>query len=211
MNIFFYILCCCCLACCTLVIGITNPIHSILLLISVFALGTILLLMLNVEFFGLIFLIVYVGAIAVLFLFIVMMLDIKVVNVSQKIKDFFSYRNFITLLILICLLILTNEDLISLSQFDNINNTVIGFDEYTDYSKILKHQSHLQVLGIALYKDYIIPFLLCGFILFIAMVGAIIVTLEDEILKSVKQQNPVSQGFRSADHSIFNFKVYKKS
>ena len=166
--------------------------------------------MLNVEFFGIIFLIVYIGAIAVLFLFIVMMLDIKVVNVSQKIKDFFSYRNIITALILIILLTLTNEDVIDLNYFNSLDNTVKGLDDYTDYSKILKHNSHLQVLGIALYKDYIIPFLLCGFILFIAMVGAIVVTLEDEILKSVKQQNPVSQGFRLADHAIFNFKVYKK-
>jgi NADH-quinone oxidoreductase subunit J len=211
MSIFFNILCCCCLACCTLVIGITNPIHSILLLIAVFALGSILLLMLNVEFFGVIFLIVYIGAIAVLFLFIVMMLDIKVVNVSQKIKDFFSYRNILTAVTLIILLTLTNDDIIDLNYFNSIDNTVKGLDEYTDYSKILKHQSHLQVLGIALYKDYIIPFLLCGFILFIAMVGAIIVTLEDEILKSVKQQNPVSQGFRVADHAIFNFKIYKKN
>ena len=54
------------------------------------------------------------------------------------------------------------------------------------------------------------PFLLCGFILFIAMVGAIVVTLEDESLKSVKQQNPVNQGFRTADTSIFNFKIYNK-
>lgn len=208
MNLFFYILSCCCLACTTLVIGITNPIHSILLLIAVFATGSLLLFMLNVEFFGIIFLVVYVGAIAVLFLFIVMMLDIKVINTAQKLKDFFSYRNFITGIVLIILLTLVNEDVVSLNQFNNVDNVVKGIDEYTDYSKLLKHQSHLQVLGIALYKDYIIQFLLCGFILFIAMVGAIVVTLEDEELKSVKQQNPVNQAFRTADTSIFNFKIY---
>jgi NADH-quinone oxidoreductase subunit J len=173
--------------------------------------------MLNVEFFGIIFLIVYVGAIAVLFLFVVMMLDIKVVNTSQKIKDFFSYRNLITGLILIFLLIFINEDTLSLNYLFDINNinalndTIKGLDEYINYSKILKHQSHLQILGTVLYRDYIIPFLLCGFILFISMVGAIVVTLEDEILKAVKQQNPVNQGFRSAENSIFNFKSYKKN
>ena len=172
--------------------------------------GSLLLFMLNVEFFGIIFLIVYVGAIAVLFLFIVMMLDIKVINTAQRLKDFFSYRNIITAFVLIILLTLVNEDVVSLSQFNNIDNVVKGIDDYTDYSKLLKHQNHLQVLGIALYKDYIIQFLLCGFILFIAMVGAIVVTLEDEELKSVKQQNPVNQAFRTADTSIFNFKIYSK-
>jgi NADH-quinone oxidoreductase subunit J len=209
MDLFFYILSCCCLARTTLVIGIRNPIHSILLLIAVFATGSLLLFMLNVEFFGIIFLVVYVGAIAVLFLFIVMMLDIKVINTAQKLKDFFSYRNIITVLVLILILITVNDDIINLSAF-NINEVVLGADEYTDYSKILDYKSHLQILGIAIYDLYTIPFLLCGFILFIAMVGAIVVTLEDENLKSVKQQNPVNQAFRTADTSIFNFKIYNK-
>jgi NADH-quinone oxidoreductase subunit J len=158
---------------------------------------------------GSLFLVVYVVAIAVLFLFIVMMLDIKVINTAQKLKDFFSYRNLITVLVLILVLMTVNDDVINLSAF-NINEVVIGADEYTNYSKILEYKSHLQVLGIAIYDQYTMPFLLCGFILFIAMVGAIVVTLEDENLKSVKQQNPVNQAFRTADTSIFNFKIYNK-
>ena len=73
MKYFFYILNCLLFACATLVIGVHNPIHSILLLIAVFALGSILLISLNIEFFAIVFLIVYVGAIVVLFLFIIMM------------------------------------------------------------------------------------------------------------------------------------------
>lgn len=64
------------------VIAHQNPIHSILMLILVFALGTFLLLILKLEYYGLLFLIVYVGAIVVLFLFIVMMLDIKISRFS---------------------------------------------------------------------------------------------------------------------------------
>merc|ERR1712109_127580 len=210
MVLFFYILSCCCFACTTLVIGINNPIHSILLLIAVFATGSLLLFMLNVEFFGIIFLIVYVGAIAVLFLFIVMMLDIKTINTAQRLKDFFSYRNIITAFILILLLNLINEDMLDLTRYNDINTMVLGTDAYTDFSKLLKYEHHLQALGIALYKYNVVPFLLCGFILFIAMVGAIVVTLEDEEVKSVKQQNPVNQAFRTPENSIFNFKIYKK-
>jgi NADH:ubiquinone oxidoreductase subunit 6 (subunit J) len=90
--IFITILSSCCFACATFVICVTNPIHAILLLICMFFFGSILLLILNVEFFAIIFLIVYVGAIAVLFLFMVMTLDIKNPNVSQKFRDFFAYK-----------------------------------------------------------------------------------------------------------------------
>jgi NADH:ubiquinone oxidoreductase subunit 6 (subunit J) len=77
----------------SLIIGITNPIHSILLLIFVFFLGSLLLFVLQLEYFALLFLIVYVGAIVVLFLFIVMMLEIRTLSVAQRFKDLFSYRS----------------------------------------------------------------------------------------------------------------------
>ena len=59
-------------------------------------------------------------------------------------------------------------------------------------------------------RRYIIPFLLCGFILFIAMVGAIVVTVEDTKYKLVKQQDSVNQAYRVSENSIFNFKIYQK-
>ena len=80
---------------CTLVIGLQNPIHSIIILMGVFIGGTFLLMVLNFPYFGLLFMIVYVGAIVVLFLFIVMMLDIKMINVTGRFRDLFSYKSFI--------------------------------------------------------------------------------------------------------------------
>jgi NADH-quinone oxidoreductase subunit J len=207
MQFLIYFLSSCCFTCATFVIGIINPIHSILLLILVFFFGSILLLILNVEFFALIFLIVYVGAIAVLFLFMVMTLDIKISNVSQKFQDFFSYKSVIVFLILLNLFIFLNEDYIYLfSNYDNISY----LNTYLDYSKVLKYDSHLEVLGKALFKEYILPFLFCGFILFIAMVGAIVVTVEDTQFKSVKQQDLINQAYRISENSIFNFKFYTK-
>jgi NADH:ubiquinone oxidoreductase subunit 6 (subunit J) len=159
------------------------------------------------EFFALIFLIVYVGAIAVLFLFMVMTLDIKISNVSQKFQDFFSYKSLIIFLILLNLLIFLNNDYIFLfSNYGDINY----LNSYIDYSKILKYDNHLEVLGKALFKEYIISFLLCGFILFIAMIGAIVVTVEDTTFKAVKQQDPINQAYRLSENSIFNFKIYQK-
>ena len=95
----------------TLVIGVKNPIHSILILILVFFLGSILLFFLCMEYFALLFLIVYVGAIVVLFLFIVMMLEIKMVNSSERFSDLFSFKNIILVFFVIEILFFSNEEL----------------------------------------------------------------------------------------------------
>jgi NADH-quinone oxidoreductase subunit J len=163
--------------------------------------------MLNIEFFAFIFLIVYVGAIAVLFLFMVMTLDIKIANVSQKFQDFFSYKSIIVLLLLLNLLIFLQEDYLFITYSFSEN---VFLQTFTDYSKILKAESHLEILGKTLFREYIIPFLFCGFILFIAMVGAIVVTIDDFKLKSVKQQDSVIQALRNSEAAVFNFKIYKK-
>jgi len=95
----------------TLVIGVKNPIHSILILILVFFLGSVLLFFLCMEYFALLFLIVYVGAIVVLFLFIVMMLEIKMVNSSERFSDLFSFKNLILLFLVVEILIFSTEEL----------------------------------------------------------------------------------------------------
>ena len=205
MKFFIYFLSTCCFTCASFVIGAINPIHSILLLILVFFFGSILLLILNVEFFAIIFLIVYVGAIAVLFLFMVMTLDIKVANISQKFLDIFSYKSIIVLLVLLNLIIFLQEDYIYLLLNEEDLNV------YLSYSNIIKYEPHLEVLGKALFKEYVNSFLFCGFILFIAMVGAIVLTVENHIYKLVKQQDSVNQAYRQSENSIFNIKIYKKN
>lgn len=211
MEIFFLLISCCCFTCATFVIGVINPIHSILLLILVFFLGSILLLLLNIEFFAFIFLIVYIGAIAVLFLFMVMTLDIKIANVSQKIQDFFSYRGILLVLLLLNLLIFLQEDYLILNIFKFKAEIFSIFTlDYIDYAKYLKTDSHLEVIGKALFREYKLAFLFCGFILFIAMIGAIVVTVEDLKFKDLKQQDAVVQILRSHENAVFNFKIYKQ-
>ena len=94
----------------TLVIGVQNPIHSILILIIVFFLGSLLLFLLCMEYFALLFLIVYVGAIVVLFLFIVMMLEIKMVNTSERFRDLFSFQNIILAFLVFEVLFFSSEE-----------------------------------------------------------------------------------------------------
>ena len=83
------------------VITAKNPIHSVLCLVLVFFNISGLLIILGVEFLALLFLIVYVGAIAVLFLFVVMMLDVKTINMSKDFLKYFPFGSFIGIVFLI--------------------------------------------------------------------------------------------------------------
>ncbi len=102
---------------CLLVIGVQNPIHSILLLIRVFFLGTLLLFFLQREYYARLFLIVYVGAIVVLFLFIIRRLELKRVNVSRRLRDLFSFRHVVLGFLLLEVLLLASSEFFDLGGF----------------------------------------------------------------------------------------------
>jgi NADH-quinone oxidoreductase subunit J len=190
------------LACGTLVIGVQNPIHSILFLILVFFNGSLLLFFFQVEFFGIIFLIVYVGAVIVLFLFMVMMLKIKYINTSQNLLDFFPYGGLIALLLFIELLLVTKN--MSL-PFSDLYWEILPLNLEDIVNKIFTFQINIENVGKALYTSYIFPFLEAGFILFIAMVGAMVVTLDSENSKNilVKKQDPINQAVKIYKNVIF--------
>jgi len=190
------------LACGTLVIGVQNPIHSILFLILVFFNGSLLLFFFQVEFFGIIFLIVYVGAVIVLFLFMVMMLKIKYINTSQNLLDFFPYGGFIALLLFVELLLVTKN--MSL-PFSDLYWEIVPLNLEDIVNKIFNYQINIENLGKALYTSYIFPFLEAGVILFIAMVGAMVITLDSENSNSlmVKRQDPIDQAVKMNKNVVF--------
>ena len=190
------------LACGTLVIGVQNPIHSILFLILVFFNGSLLLFFFQVEFFGIIFLIVYVGAVIVLFLFMVMMLNIKYINTAQKLLDFFPYSAILILLLLVEILLVTKNMSLPIS---NIFWEITPLNLENIISKVFDFQINIENLGKALYTSYIFPFIEAGFILFISMVGAMVVTLDsDNPTKSiVKKQDPIDQALKDSKNAIF--------
>jgi NADH:ubiquinone oxidoreductase subunit 6 (subunit J) len=185
---------------CTLVIGVQNPIHSILILILVFLLGSILLFVLQVEYFALLFMIVYVGAIVVLFLFIVMMLEIKMVNVSERFRDLFSFRNLILAFLVIEVLLLSSSDVLDIAPFLNLQgDDILYFKEanlYTDYSKILQRTDHLRGIGGVLYTEYKLSVFLAAVLLFLSMVGSIVMTLDSDAIKTIKMQDANHQALR---------------
>lgn len=153
------------------VISSRNPIHSVLSLISVFLLSAILLLCLEVEFLALSFIIVYVGAIAILFLFIVMMLDIKIDDDSFNVLKFGPLSYFVSFIFLFEV----TKPLIELTSLSNssflTNYTWVNW--FTEVESI----SNIQVLGQLLYSYYFVFFLITGLILLVAVLGALMLTL----------------------------------
>lgn len=143
-----------------------NHVHSVMFLILVFIGASGILIFFGAEFISLIFIIVYVGAIAVLFLFIVMMLDIKL-NIKKS--TFFTYLPFLFLL----LLIFTNILYINLN---NISVADISTTTTSSWIFLIDKISNTELLGQILFNEFIICFLLCGILLLIAMVGAIVLT-----------------------------------
>lgn len=176
-----------------MVISLSNAVHSVLFLILVFCNTSGLLLLLGVEFLAFLLLIVYVGAIAVLFLFVVMMLNIKVHSLNMNWLSIFP----ITLLLLF----------VFYHQFiEFINSNFIYFE--TTYTEIYwinwiienNNYSNIETIGKVLYTNYFFLFLICGLILLVAMIGAIVLTMHQN--KKVKKQKIDIQLNRKPSRSI---------
>lgn len=209
----------------TLTLGVKNTVHSILFLILTFLCGSIILFSLNLEFFGIVFLVVYLGAIVVLFLFIIMMLELKILNTKQQIKDFFSYKNIYIYLLLSEILVILNKDFLSmfdihsfinefnyLMQLNNFENLydILSNSKFTNFWSTINYNPPIRFIGRTLYCDYKFSFLLSGVILFISMIGSIVLTVEDYNFLNSKRQDAMKQGLRNPNHSLFNFKVFIK-
>jgi len=198
------------LGACTLAIAVQNPIHAILMLISAFIMGSLLLTMFALDYFALLFLIVYVGAIVVLFLFIVMMLEIKMVNISERFRDLFNYKNLILPSLLVELLLLEQADVFTgISSIYNIylndQETVPFLTEtnlYVDYSKIIVQTDLLSALGMALFRYEKIGILLAALLLFVSMVGSIVLTMDSKAIQEIKQQDSNLQALRNSKVAI---------
>lgn len=152
------------------------------------------------EYFAILFLIVYVGAIVVLFLFIVMMLDLKLLNVSQRFKDLFSYRYiiipFLTIEIFMLILI-DHSDLYWIYHYGHVNNFLFSEANVNiDFAKVLQETDQLRGIGGILFTEYKIGVILAALLLFLSMVASILLTMESLAKKTIKQQDPNNQALR---------------
>lgn len=144
----------------------TNPVHSVLFFIFSIFNSSIILFLLNVEFLGLAFIIIYVGAIAVLFLFIIMMINVKL-NSS-------SFNSFYVILPL-CGVVVALQIYLNMEFFFSPNVSALNTNNFNTF--FLDNFSNLDILGQSLFNYYLPAFLISGLILLISMLSSILLTL----------------------------------
>jgi len=172
-----------------------NSIHSVLFLVLNFILSSGLLLVFEREFLALSFLIIYVGAISVLFLFVVMMLDIKIKNSNIDVLKYFPIGFFLGIVFFFEIIYMLLDLL-----FLNTYKYNIFINNYINWFKITDSITDIQALGQILYTHYVIQFLLAGLILLVAVIAAVVLT-QDNIIKKPKKQllfKQISRQYKSA-------------
>ena len=177
-SLFFYLFSSLTLVSAFMVVWSANPVHSVLFLILVFCNVSCLLFLLGAEFIALLFIVVYVGAIAVLFLFVVMMLNVRT-NTGGSVRSSIASLGFIVITLLaLQLLLLVNYDFLPLvlQQFfvDSKLSSMIDYQAWFDNYYVL---TNMEIIGFVLYTEYSYLFILSSLILLVAMVGVIVLTL----------------------------------
>jgi len=155
---------------CISVIFSKNPVNSVLFLVLAFLNSTFLFILIGAEFVGIILAIVYIGAVAILFLFVVMMLDIQITTLI------FNIKRYIPLALLFAGVILA--EIIYLTVFKSSKSNI---------SEIVRSSNNTEEIGNVLYTKYFIDFQLSGVVLLLAMIGAIVLT--HVYRPSIKRQN----------------------
>ena len=177
-----------------MVISTKNPVHSVLFLILAFLNSAGIFVILHAEFLAMILIIVYVGAVAVLFLFVVMMLDIKSTIEKSNILQYMPIGLFIGFVFIAELVIVLINTKLELSNMQILSNPLNKFAEL----------SNTKAIGSVLYTDYILHFQLAGVILLVAMIGSIVLTLRERT--GVKRQSVVEQLSRSSKTDLVDVK-----
>ena len=176
-QIIFYIFGAMLLLSATMVVVIKNPIHAALFLVLSFFSSAAVWLLLNAEFLAIALVLVYVGAVMVLFLFVVMMLDINLATLREGFARYFPLGIIIALLMVIAMGMVVGSDYFS-------------SDTYKQMS-ISATQSNTKLLGLAIYTDYLYQFEIAGAILLVAIIAAISLSMSK--LKITKSTHPNEQ------------------
>lgn len=203
MDFLFYLFASTTLISGILVIQARNPIYSVIFLILVFFNASGLLVLLGLDFFAMIFLVVYVGAIAVLFLFVVMMLNIKLAEINEKKLRYLPVGGVLGLLFLFEVLILLDNDLIPLLSYNITNQffeTQFAQLQLFDWASELSTSHAINALGNIIYTYYFYFFLMASIILLVAMIGAIVLTMQKNV--RVKRQQIFLQNTRDFTKTI---------
>ena len=180
------------------VITSKNPILSVFWLVLAFVNGALLLLLLGIEFLPILFIIVYVGAIAILFLFVVMLLNIKMVEIQENATRYAPLGFIIGLVFLYQIYYLITSELstITSSSIDLVGRV----NDYKDVVTV----TNIEQIGSVLYTEYWVYFLVSSLVLLVAMVGAITLCLYHE--EGIKRQDLFAQVASEYSKSVINVK-----
>jgi NADH-quinone oxidoreductase subunit J len=190
-TFFFYLFSIGMIASAIMVISARNPVHSVLFLILAFFNAAGLFLLVGAEFLAMILVVVYVGAVAVLFLFVVMMLDVDFAELKQGFLQYLPIGALVGLIVLVELVAVVGvwavapQTALATPTPDNLSNTA--------------------ALGAVLYTQYVYLFEAASFVLLVAMIGAIVLTLHHR--PNVRRQNVAAQNARTRASAIENKKV----
>ena len=191
--IFFYLFAGITVASAVMVIASRNPVHSVLFLILAFVNAAGLFMLMGAEFLAMILIVVYVGAVAVLFLFVVMMLDVDFAELRQGVLNYLPIGAAVGIVLLIELVFVV----ISAVLRPGVTKAVT--------MPIAADVSNTQALGLVLYTRYVYFFEAAGVILLVAMIGAIVMTLQHR--PQVKRQVIAEQLARRRASAIEIVKV----
>jgi len=188
--VFFYLFAGVCVASAFMVIAARNPVHSVLFLILAFANAAGLFVMMGAEFLAMILVIVYVGAVAVLFLFVVMMLDVDFASLKQGTLQYLPVGALVGAIFLAELLLVVGAWTIGPGVPQAIAAPIPP----------VAHIHNTEAIGLVLYTKYVYYFEAAGMILLVAMVGAILLTLQHK--QRVRRQVIADQVARNKATSI---------
>ena len=188
----FYTLAAVMLAAAGLVVTARNPVHSVLFLILAFFSGAGLFVLLGAEFLALLLIVVYVGAVAVLFLFVVMMLDVDFVSLRSGFAQYMPIGLVVSGLLLVEMVMVSGA-VASSGAASRVKATADP------------GQSNIEQIGRVLYTDYVYFFQAAGLVLLVAMIGAIVLTLRHK--PGVRRQNIADQTARTRKSGLSIVKV----
>ena len=190
---FFYMFSAVAIASAVMVVAARNPIHAVLFLILVFFNAAGLFMLAGAEFLALILIVVYVGAVAVLFLFVVMMLDVDFASLRTGMLQYAPIGVVVGVVLLLELLLVAGSFVVSPEV---AGASVLPMNIGVDNTK---------ALGLLLYTRYVFLFQGAAAVLMVAMIGAIVLTLRHK--PNIKRQDPVQQVARKASETLEVVKV----
>ena len=182
---------------------VKNTVYSVIFLVLSFVSSGGLLFLLECDFMSFLFILVYVGAIAILFLFVVMMLDVKTISIRKNYLKYFPFACIVGL-ILFSEIIYFILDMFQSNPYIEMGDDAFQLNKYINWFDKVDAIAENEAVGQVLYTEYVLQFLIAGSILLLAVIGAVVLVLnrrkvvEEGLLKKQMDFRQLSRISRNA-------------